>query len=189
MNLRTVAAAALAICLSSSLIACGGDDALSGDDAGSSRAPDAGALVDAAPATPDASPADAGNAGDAGELSDAQPDAAPVDAGTDAADAEAPLTILAVSPNVIPVAGGLTLTITGTGFTGATSVAVYGVSVVPFVVVNDSTITLVTSPLAPAYDAGDAGDSIGGDYPLVTGVVVYKGDAEAETTALVSLGN
>ena len=183
---------ALALCLAPMLIACGGDnEGASGDDAGPSSRPDASSFPDAAPAPPDASRADSGEAdgGDASEAPDAQPDTGPRDAGpdADAADAEPPLTVLTVNPGTLPVSGGVMLTIIGTGFTGATSVTVYGISVTPFTVVDDSTITLVEPKLPPLYDAGDAGDSIGGDYPLATGIVVDKGDEEAETTAPLSL--
>jgi hypothetical protein len=59
-----------------------------------------------------------------------------------------------VSPNSGPLAGGTPITVSGTGFTGATSVAFDGTAVSGFSVVNDSSIT-VTSPAevsAGAYD-------------------------------------
>ncbi|MEO6115852.1 MAG: IPT/TIG domain-containing protein, partial [Pseudolysinimonas sp.] len=47
-----------------------------------------------------------------------------------------------------PDTGGTPVTITGTGFTGATSATFGGVAGTSFVVVNDTTITVVTPPHA-----------------------------------------
>nr|WP_269330170.1 IPT/TIG domain-containing protein [Kineosporia babensis] len=55
-----------------------------------------------------------------------------------------------ISPNSGPVTGGTSLTLTGSGFTGASSVTIAG-SPNPFSVVNDTTITLTT----PAHAAGN----------------------------------
>jgi len=52
-------------------------------------------------------------------------------------------TVTSVTPNSGPGAGGNTVTITGTGFTGATSVTFGGVAATSFAVVNDTTITSV----------------------------------------------
>jgi large repetitive protein len=59
-------------------------------------------------------------------------------------------TVTGVSPNVGPTAGGTNVTVTGTGFTGATSVIVGGIGAKNVVVVNDSTITATM----PADTAG-----------------------------------
>ena len=52
-----------------------------------------------------------------------------------------------LTPDRGPVIGGTPVTITGSGFTGATSVTVDGATV-PFSVVDDTTITIVTPPHA-----------------------------------------
>lgn len=65
--------------------------------------------------------------------------------------------ITTVSPATWAVAGGTAATITGSGFTGATSVQLIPEAapgtppvVVPFVVTNDGLITVAASPAAPA---------------------------------------
>ena len=68
-----------------------------------------------------------------------------------AAPAPAP-TITSISPVTGSAAGGNTLTITGTDFTGATAVTIGGVAASSFNVVNSTTITAVT----PAHAAGAA---------------------------------
>jgi hypothetical protein len=55
-----------------------------------------------------------------------------------------------VSPNTGAQAGGTALTITGSGFTGATAVKIGGVAATAVVVVNDTTITCT----APAGTPG-----------------------------------
>jgi hypothetical protein len=72
-------------------------------------------------------------------------------------------TVTGISPNLGPVAGGTTITITGTGFTGATAVnfvqdTVAGTSQTPatsFTVDSDTQITAV-APAAPGGTAGFA---------------------------------
>jgi hypothetical protein len=72
-------------------------------------------------------------------------------------------TATAIDPTEGPVVGGTPVTITGTGFTGATAVEFDGIEGTEFVVVNDTTIT-VTSP---AHDPGLVAvvviDEAGGD--------------------------
>ena len=59
-------------------------------------------------------------------------------------------TITSVSPNIGPLAGGTSVTLTGTGFTGTSAVAFGGVSAITFTVNSDTQITAVT----PANSAG-----------------------------------
>ncbi len=59
-------------------------------------------------------------------------------------------TLTAVSPDTGPVAGGTTVTLTGTGLTGTTDVTFDGVPATDVVVVDDSTVTVTT----PAHAVG-----------------------------------
>jgi len=61
-----------------------------------------------------------------------------------------PPAITGVAPNSGPLAGGVSVTITGSGFTGATAVLFGGISAKNLVVHNDSTLTVS----APADTAG-----------------------------------
>ena len=73
-----------------------------------------------------------------------------------ASESAAP-TITSVSPNSGPQAGGTTVTITGTGFTGVTKVAFGGVAAKSFTFVSATEITAVSPAQAPAspQDLGD----------------------------------
>ena len=62
----------------------------------------------------------------------------------------APPTVTGIAPAAGPLAGGTAVTITGTNFTGATSVTIGGAAATGVVVVNATTITAVT----PAGTAG-----------------------------------
>jgi len=65
-------------------------------------------------------------------------------------DKTSPPVVSAVSPNSGLAAGGLAITVTGAGFTGATGVTIGGTPATAVVVVNSYTITAVT----PAKTAG-----------------------------------
>ncbi len=103
-----------------------------------------------------------------------------------------------LSPNNGPVGGGTTVTITGTGFTGATGVSFGGTAATSFTVVSDSTITAV----APAHAAGGVtvlvttagGTSVGGEgalftynaLPTVTGISPATGAAGGGTSVTIT---
>ncbi|WP_423062806.1 IPT/TIG domain-containing protein [Candidiatus Paracoxiella cheracis] len=63
-----------------------------------------------------------------------------------------------VNPNTGSTAGGTAVTITGTGFTGATGATFDGVAATDFTVVNDTTITCTT----PAHAAGSVNLAVTG---------------------------
>ncbi len=72
--------------------------------------------------------------------------------GTSAALAvSSPPVITSVSPDNIQAEGGVPLTFTGSGFTGATSVVVGGVEVMDLQVIDDHTLAVVTSADMNAY--------------------------------------
>jgi hypothetical protein len=59
--------------------------------------------------------------------------------------------VTSIAPNNGPIAGGIMVTLTGTGFTGATGVTFGGVAATTFSVTNDTTISAET----PATAASD----------------------------------
>ncbi|MDB5308070.1 MAG: Alkaline phosphatase [Gemmataceae bacterium] len=79
--------------------------------------------------------------------------------------------IAVVSPSSGPAAGGTTVTITGTGFTGATDVTFGGVSGIGLTVVSDTQIT-VTTP-AGAVGAVDVVVTTPGGSDTATGAFTY----------------
>ncbi len=58
----------------------------------------------------------------------------------------APVTVDSISPSSGPVAGGTTVTITGTGLTGASAVTFSGIPASSFVVNSDTTISAISPP-------------------------------------------
>lgn len=64
------------------------------------------------------------------------------------------LTVTGVVPNTGPVAGGTSVVISGTGFTGATGVTFGGVAATSLTVVNDTTIN-ATTPAGAAVGSVD----------------------------------
>ena len=94
--------------------------------------------------------------------------------------------ITGISPDTGSVNGGATITITGTGFTGATQVTIGGVTAT-FTVVNDTTITLVT----PAGLAGDRSVRIttpGGISPVSPAATYTYAAAPSVTGLTPSVG-
>lgn len=85
-----------------------------------------------------------------------------------ALQADEPATITAVTPATGAAAGGTSVTITGTNFTRATAANLGGSALTSFTVVNDTTITGVTS----AHAAG-----------AVTATVVDPDGNATKTTA------
>lgn len=80
-------------------------------------------------------------------------------------------TVTSVSPSAGPVAGGTQVTITGTNFTGATSVSFGGAPATNVTVVNDTTITATTpaAPLAGNYSVAVTSSGVTG-----TGANAYR---------------
>ncbi len=115
------------------------------------------------------------------------------------ANATAPVTtpsVTGISPSSGPTAGGTSVTITGTGFTGTTGVTVGGAAATGITVVNDTTITATT----PAGTVGakdvvvtnSAGSGTGsGLYtyvaaPTVTGISPSSGPAAGSTSVTIT---
>ncbi|MFF1571255.1 IPT/TIG domain-containing protein [Leifsonia sp. NPDC058292] len=107
----------------------------------------------------------------------------------------APPTITAVAPASGPETGGTPVTITGTGFTGATGVTFGGDAGTAFTIVDDTTITVTTPPHAPgAVDVvvqSPFGDSVPGAFtflpvPAVTGIAPIHGPETGGTAVTVT---
>lgn len=81
-----------------------------------------------------------------------------------------------ISPSSGPIAGGTTVTITGSGFTGSTVVTFAGTNATSFAVVNDTTITAVT-PMA--FEPGLAQVDVTTPGGVVFGYYTYAGTAAA----------
>ena len=78
-------------------------------------------------------------------------------------------TVSSISPISGPAAGGTTVTVTGTGFTGANSVTIGGTVVNNITVVNNTTITFLT----PQHSAGTAQVVVNGDGGDSTQVAIF----------------
>ncbi|MEL0627543.1 IPT/TIG domain-containing protein [Salinibacterium amurskyense] len=104
-------------------------------------------------------------------------------------------TVSAMSPDLGPIAGGTEVTITGTGFTGATGVTFDGDDGTSFTVVSDTEITVSS----PAHSAGDVavvvehvgGDATAGDFtylatPNVTNVTPTSGPLAGGTEVTIT---
>jgi hypothetical protein len=106
--------------------------------------------------------------------------------------------VLAVFPRGGPVEGGTVVTITGTGFTGATSVQFDGASVVPSTV-TDTSITVTAPPHAPdvvnvlvVTPRGTSVPSVrdhytyGGGGPHITAISTATGPTSGGTTVTIT---
>ncbi len=78
--------------------------------------------------------------------------------------------VTGISPSVGDTLGGQAITITGTGFTGATSASLGGVALTSFVAVNDTTITGVSGARAAGANLIIQVDSVA----LVTGFTYWS---------------
>jgi alpha-tubulin suppressor-like RCC1 family protein len=106
--------------------------------------------------------------------------------------------VTAVSPNSGPVAGGTTVTVSGTGFTGATAVKFGTVAATSFTVVSDTRITAVTPAQAAAVHGilvttpGGTSANSAADYftyraaPTVTSITPTGGPVAGGTSVTVT---
>ncbi|MGW7575736.1 IPT/TIG domain-containing protein [Streptomyces sp. NPDC054765] len=134
------------------------------------------------------------------------PDTGPVSVTTPGGTATGPATYTYVTPaptisGFAPTsgstAGGTQVTITGSGFTGATAVSIAGVNAASFQVLNDTTIVAITAPSAPTSGpvsvttpGGTAFSATNYTYftsaPTVTGIFPTSGPAGASTQVAIS---
>jgi len=94
-------------------------------------------------------------------------------------------TVTAVAPTSGPTAGGTTVTVTGTGFTGATKVAFGPVAATSFTVVSDTKITAV-SPVEAASMQTIFVTTSGGTSTPVVAVATFFFDAPVPTVTVVA---
>ncbi|HEX8979164.1 MAG TPA: IPT/TIG domain-containing protein, partial [Parasulfuritortus sp.] len=105
-------------------------------------------------------------------------------------------TVTSISPSSGPTAGGTAVTITGTNFTGATSVTIGGAAATSVVVVNATTITAIT-PAGVAGAANVAVTTPGGTgtgtglytyyaAPTVTGISPTSGSTAGGTSVTIT---
>ncbi|MBB5642526.1 IPT/TIG domain-containing protein [Cryobacterium roopkundense] len=103
---------------------------------------------------------------------------------------------LSLTPDNGPETGGTAVTIDGSGFTGASSVTIDGASV-PFVVVDDATITFTTPAhlpaVVPVVVTGPGGASAPLDFtftdvpdPVITGIVPDHGPVAGGTSVVIT---
>src|SRR5262249_26451522 len=109
-------------------------------------------------------------------------------------------TVTAVSPNAGPLAGGTAVTITGTGFTGATGVSFGAAGAATGVIVVTSTTITATSPgpgsgpvdVKVTTAAGTSPTNAPGDQftyaavPTVTALSAHSGPAAGGTTLTIT---
>ena len=87
-----------------------------------------------------------------------------------------------LSPFTGPVAGGTAVTITGSGFTGATAVNFGAASAASFVVNSDSTITATSAPHCPQVVSVSVTTASGTSPTTNNSYFVYQGDWQAVVT-------
>ncbi len=112
--------------------------------------------------------------------------------------------VLSVSPSSGPAPGGSTVSLTGIGFTGATSVKFGSLAISNFTVTSDKSITVVSPPGTGKVDISviaPGGPSALGTpdlytyttassvAPVVTGISVQNGPASGNTTLIISGSN
>ena len=95
-------------------------------------------------------------------------------------------TFISITPASGPIAGGTKVTISGTGFTGATGVSFAGTAAQSFTVVNDTTITAV-SPVA--FEAGLAQVDVTTPGGVVFGYYSYVGTPNAPSRSATAVGD
>jgi uncharacterized protein (TIGR03437 family) len=86
--------------------------------------------------------------------------------------------VTSISPNTGKIAGGTTVTISGTGLTGATDVSFGGIDAPSFTVVNDTTITAVTPP-SPSNAGGVASVTVVTPGGNTSGTLTFNYSATA----------
>ncbi|WP_330351378.1 IPT/TIG domain-containing protein [Streptomyces sp. NBC_00582] len=102
----------------------------------------------------------------------------------------------AVTPPSGPTAGGTQVTVTGSGFTGATAVMIAGVPAAAFTVDDDTTLTATTAPAAPASGpvtvttpagtASGAGFAYMAPVPVVSGIAPTTGPTAGGVLVVVT---
>ena len=110
-----------------------------------------------------------------------------------------PPAVTAISPTSGPTAGGTTVTITGTGFTGATKVLFGAVAATSFTVVSDTQITAVSPAQAAGTHSiyvttpGGTSAPVSGDqftyavpHPAVTAISPTSGPTAGGTTVTIT---
>jgi MYXO-CTERM domain-containing protein len=91
--------------------------------------------------------------------------------------------VTAVNPNAGPIAGGTSVTVTGSGFVAGATVTFGGVDALGVTVANDTTITATTPPGAPGPTAVVVTNPGGASSTLTDGFVYVAPTATALTVA------
>ncbi|OAI42772.1 hypothetical protein AYO38_02925 [bacterium SCGC AG-212-C10] len=107
-------------------------------------------------------------------------------------------TVVSATPNNGPVAGGTPVSVSGSGFTGAITVTIGGVSV-PFTVLDDNTLVFtapahaagvvdirVTTPSGISANSVNDNYTYGTNIPVITSVAPNSGPAEGGTLVVIT---